>query len=60
MSFECGKPFVSEGVEFVVLTIKGQSFMLHQIRKMVAFVIAVVRGNASKEDLESAFGLDKV
>lgn len=24
-----------DGVEFVVLTVKGQSFMLHHIRKMI-------------------------
>jgi len=45
MSFECGKPFLSsarcptchEGreVQFVPLHVKGQSFMLHQIRKMI-------------------------
>ena len=32
MSFECGKPFVKDGIEFAVLKVKGQSFMLHQIR----------------------------
>ena len=32
---QCGEPFVMDGMEFCVLKVKGQSFMLHQIRKMI-------------------------
>ena len=32
---QIGEPFVREGLEFAVMTVKGQSFMIHQIRKMV-------------------------
>lgn len=51
-SFECSKPFIKEGYEFAVLKVKGQSFMLHQIRKMVGLAIAVVRGYASDDVIE--------
>ncbi len=57
---ECGKPFVKDDIEFAVITVKGQSFMLHQIRKMIGFAIAVVRGIATKENLEFCFTPDKV
>ena len=33
--FQCGKPFVRDNCEFCVISLKGQSFMLHQIRKMI-------------------------
>ena len=43
MDMSCGFPFVVDGMEFCVITVRGQSFMIHQIRKMIGLVIAVVR-----------------
>lgn len=40
---ECGEPFVRDDIEFAVIRIKGQSFMMHQIRKMIGLMLAVVR-----------------
>lgn len=55
MSFTCSEPFQSpQGIEFVTLKVKGQSFMLHQIRKMVGLAIAIVRGNTTTTTLERA------
>lgn len=39
MNFNVGHPFVRGDVEFVTLTVEGQSFMIHQIRKMIGLVI---------------------
>ena len=36
-------PFVIEGTEWISIKIHGQSFMLHQIRKMIAMAALVVR-----------------
>lgn len=47
--------FISNDTEFVVLEVKGQSFMLHQIRKMVATVVAIARNMISEETINEAF-----
>ena len=62
MSFECQKPFVPDNteVEFARLKITGQSFMMHQIRKMVGLVIAVMRGYKDPEIINHAFKLERV
>lgn len=55
MSFTCTEPFLSpQGVEFITVKVKGQSFMLHQIRKMVGLTIAIVRGHADASTLDRA------
>ena len=33
--FQAGEPFVEKDMEFLVLQVEGQSFMQHQIRKMI-------------------------
>lgn len=56
----CGEPFMRQGAEFAVITVRGQSFMMHQIRKMIGLVIAVVKGYASEEVMERSWGEEKV
>lgn len=60
MDMYCEEPFVREGWEFVVIKVKGQSFMMHQIRKMIGLVVAVVKGYASEDILERSWGQEKV
>lgn len=52
---ECSEPFFpcdQNKIEFVVVRIKGQSFMMHQIRKMIGLAIAVVKGYATEDHLK--------
>lgn len=56
----CGEPFSRRNYEFAVITVRGQSFMLHQIRKMIGLVIAVVKGYAKEEVMERSWGHEKV
>lgn len=60
ISFQCVETFVLKGIEFAVLEIKGQSFMLHQIRKMVATVVAIARNIISDETINEAYKADKL
>lgn len=57
---KCSKPFVKDGYEFAVIKVKGQSFMLHQIRKMIGLVIGVVRGYASEDTIRQSWGPHKI
>jgi len=57
---KCSDPFIKNDYEFAVIKVKGQSFMLHQIRKMVGLVIAVVRGYASLETINLCWTANKV
>lgn len=60
MEMYCGEPFVRENVEFAVIKVKGQSFMMHQIRKMIGLVIAIVKGYAAESIIERSWGEEKV
>ncbi|XP_068191200.1 pseudouridylate synthase 1 homolog [Antennarius striatus] len=56
----CGKPFLCSDVEFAVITVRGQSFMMHQIRKMIGLVIAVMKGYVTDDVIERSWGQAKV
>ncbi|XP_014241162.1 tRNA pseudouridine synthase A [Cimex lectularius] len=60
ISFVCEEPVLCEGMEFVILKVKGQSFMLHQIRKMVGLAIAIVRGYTTEETIKKAWGEERL
>ncbi|CAK1545425.1 unnamed protein product [Leptosia nina] len=60
MSFSLDRTFIESEMEFAELLVKGQSFMLHQIRKMVGLVIAIVRGHTDQGIMEKVFSKDKV
>uniref|UniRef100_A0A7S0WG01 Pseudouridine synthase I TruA alpha/beta domain-containing protein n=1 Tax=Pyramimonas obovata TaxID=1411642 RepID=A0A7S0WG01_9CHLO len=55
ISFECSEPFEVDGKQFVRLVVVGQSFMLHQIRKMVGTALGVMRDVAPETVYEHAF-----
>lgn len=59
-TFTTGEPFLINGTEWVSLKVHGQSFMLHQIRKMVAMVILLVRSSSPISQMASSFGRQKI
>ncbi|KAM9841157.1 pseudouridylate synthase 1 homolog [Aulostomus maculatus] len=60
IEMSCGQPFIRHNTEFSVITIRGQSFMQHQIRKMIGLVIAVTKGYAKEDVMERSWGQEKV
>lgn len=60
LNFEAGQPFERNGMEWSVIKVKGQSFMLHQIRKMIGLGVSIIRGHTSMETLEAAWGMKRI
>lgn len=56
LSFDCQGVFDIQGQPWVRMVVIGQSFMLHQIRKMVGMAIAEYRGVAPSGCLQYALG----
>ena len=52
------KPILINGTEWVSLKVHGQSFMMHQIRKMVGMVALVVRCGCDPRRIYEAMGSD--
>lgn len=58
VSFHANTTVNVEGIEFVKCEVVGQSFMLHQIRKMIGLAVAIMRNCASEELFDTAFQKD--
>lgn len=60
---ECTGPFFptnQKEIEFVLIRVKGQSFMMHQIRKMIGLGIAVIRGYATEDIIKKSMQENRV
>lgn len=54
ISFDASTTVVVDGMEFVKCEIVGQSFMLHQIRKMMGLAVAIMRNCAPESLIDKA------
>lgn len=52
---ECGPPFIVDDIEFCQIRIQGNSFMMHQIRKMMGLILAVIREVIDPNIFETVF-----
>uniref|UniRef100_A0A0D9VJ99 Pseudouridine synthase I TruA alpha/beta domain-containing protein n=1 Tax=Leersia perrieri TaxID=77586 RepID=A0A0D9VJ99_9ORYZ len=58
ISFKADRVVCLDGIDFVRCEVVGQSFMLHQIRKMVGLAVAVMRNCAPESIYDVAFRKD--
>lgn len=59
-STSVSEPFIIEGTEWISIKIHGQSFMLHQIRKMICMASLVVRTGCPITRISDCFGPAKI
>ncbi|KAH8805615.1 pseudouridine synthase [Xylogone sp. PMI_703] len=60
-SFKVGpKLIIINDTEWLSLKVHGQSFMMHQIRKMVAMATLIVRCGASTQTIHDSYGSAKI
>ncbi|KAL8291783.1 hypothetical protein RQP46_002041 [Phenoliferia psychrophenolica] len=53
---EVSEPFIVNNTEYVSVTFLGQSFMLHQIRKMIGLAILSIRSSTPPSLIAETFG----
>ncbi|KAF9909116.1 tRNA pseudouridine synthase 1 [Linnemannia zychae] len=60
MSFTASDPKMIRGTEWLSLKVHGQSFMLHQIRKMVSLIVMLVRTDTPLKLIPETFKANKI
>ncbi|AAF88152.1 Contains similarity to a pseudouridine synthase 1 from Homo sapiens gi/4455035 and contains tRNA pseudoridine synthase PF/01416 domain. ESTs gb/T76494, gb/W43440 come from this gene [Arabidopsis thaliana] len=58
LSFNANTVINLDGKDFVKCEVVGQSFMLHQIRKMIGLAVAIMRNYAPESLIEASFKKD--
>ena len=58
--FVNGDPLIINNTEWLSLKVHGQSFMMHQIRKMVSMLALVIRCGCSEERIKHSYMFDKI
>ena len=53
------EPTIINNTEWLSMKVHGQSFMMHQIRKMVSMMALTVRAGTPEERIKESFSLDK-
>jgi len=54
------EPFVHNSMEFIVIRLLGQSFMMHQIRKMTGFAVMIIRRHLPHNVIAKTFKSPKL
>ncbi|KAG0261424.1 tRNA pseudouridine synthase 1 [Actinomortierella ambigua] len=60
MKFDVSEPMMIHGTEWLSLKVHGQSFMLHQIRKMVGLIVMMVRTDTPLKLIPETFKENRI
>lgn len=60
LSAECLPPILYEDWEYAVIRVVGQSFILHQIRKMIGLMIVILRGTVNETVFDYVFNPERI
>ncbi|ORY99674.1 pseudouridine synthase [Lobosporangium transversale] len=60
MKFDVSEPKMIQGTEWLSLKVHGQSFMLHQIRKMVGLIVMIIRTDTPLKLISETFKSNKI
>ncbi|KAF9356898.1 tRNA pseudouridine synthase 1 [Mortierella sp. AD094] len=60
MKFDVSDPKMIQGTEWLSLKVHGQSFMLHQIRKMVGLIVMIIRTDTPLKLIPETFKANKI
>ncbi|KAI9094026.1 pseudouridine synthase [Phlyctochytrium arcticum] len=60
IKFGCEDPIIRGGIEWVRCQVTGQSFMLHQIRKMIGLAVMMVRTGTPASLIKETFKKQKI
>ncbi|KAG2227820.1 hypothetical protein INT45_002058 [Circinella minor] len=60
MNIHVNEPSLSQGIEWMSVKLRGQSFMLHQIRKMISMAMLVARSDSPLSIIDRSFKETKI
>ncbi|CDW51813.1 tRNA pseudouridine synthase A, mitochondrial [Trichuris trichiura] len=60
MECNCSRLPVINAPEYLIVSFKGQSFLIHQIRKMIGLCISIIRGHCTEDYMRSVWLPERV
>ncbi|KAI8063931.1 pseudouridine synthase [Gongronella butleri] len=60
INIKVSDPFLIDGVEWLSIKLHGQSFMIHQIRKMISMAVLIVRNDTPLALIDNSFENKKI
>ncbi|KFD57293.1 hypothetical protein M513_01804, partial [Trichuris suis] len=60
MECKCSRLAAVDAPEYLIVSFKGQSFLIHQIRKMIGLCISIVRGHCTEDYMKSVWLPERV